>query len=127
MLAGLQSQVETMFPALKGLTPDAGTLQDGLDKLKANRVVRVSAYKVKVFDMHRKAEREDYTKTMLELTQKLQIGTARVLVNQRETMHRADGTTGWFGYLEWMEYEFKDGVTGTKHPPHRPKKEARHG
>jgi len=111
MLAGLQSEVETLFPALRGLVPDEETLRAGENKLKYGRVVEISGYKTEVFDMHDRKERAAYMKRMLDLSKRAQVGTVRILVHDRQTLHRKDGSSGWFEYLEWMEYRRINGGT----------------
>ena len=115
MLSGLRSEVDTLFPALRDLTPDDDTLREGEKKIKYGRVVKISGYKTEVFDMHIPKERSAYTKRMLDLARRAQVGTVRILVHDRQTLSRKDGSTGWFAYLEWMEYKRSDGdgVSGT--------------
>jgi hypothetical protein len=120
MLAGLQSEVDSLFPALRGLTPDDSTLREGEQKLKYGRVIKISGYKTEVFDMHNQKERAAYTKRMLDLSRRAQLGTVRILVHDRQTLHRKDGSSGWFGYLEWMEYTRVNNDAGDG-------KEKRHG
>ena len=114
MLAGLQSEVDSLFPALRGLTPDDSTLREGEQKLKYGRVIKISGYKTEVFDMHNQKERAAYTKRMLDLSRRAQLGTVRILVHDRQMLSRRDGSTGWFGYLEWMEYKRVDDADTTK-------------
>ena len=107
MLAGLQSQVDTLFPNLR-LTPEAQELQDGENKAAANRIVRISGYKTEIFDMHNAKQRAAYDKRMMDLSVRVQMRTAAILVHDRQLMTRKDGSTGWFGYLEWMEYAWEE-------------------
>jgi len=107
MLAGLQDEVATLFPSLKGLVPSAAEIQAAEDKLKAGRIITLSGYKTEVFDLHVAKDRTAYTKRMLDLSQRAQLGTVRVLVHERQLISRKDGSTGWFAYLEWMEYDAK--------------------
>ena len=107
MLAGFQEQVDSLFPAIRTLTPSDAELKAGAEKLKCGKTVVLSAYKTEVFDMHVTKDRNAYTKRMLDLSQRAQIGTVRILIHDRQVMHRKDGSTGWFGYLEWMEYDRK--------------------
>lgn len=117
MLAGLQSQVETLFPALRDqMTPDEETLRDGERNLKFGRVVEISGYKTEIFDMHVQKDRAAYTKRMLDLSKRVQLGTVRILVHDRQTLPRKDGSAGWFSYLEWMEYRrIKNGANKEEH------------
>lgn len=108
MLAGLQSEAETLFPAIRGLTPTAEEFTAGEQKAKFGRLVRLSGYKTEIFDMHVAKDRAAYNKRMLDLSQRSQLGTVRILVHDRQLLSRKGGSTGWFGYLEWMEYSWKD-------------------
>lgn len=108
MLSGLRSEVDSLFPALRELAPDDDTLREGEEKLKYGRVIELSGYKTEVFDMHSSKERSAYTKRMLDLARRAQVGTVRILVHDRQTLARKDGSTGWFAYLEWMEYTRKE-------------------
>ena len=110
MLAGLQSETETLFPAIRGLTPTEEELAAGEQKARFGRVVRISGYKTEIFDMHAAKDRAAYNKRMLDLSRRAQLGTVRILVHDRHLLSRKDGSTGWFGYLEWMEYAWKDGA-----------------
>lgn len=111
MLSGLQSEIDTLFPALRGLIPDADTVLEGEKKAKYGRLIKISAYKTEIFDMHDPKARASYAKRMLDLSRKAQLGTVRVLVHDRQTLTRKDGSMGWFGYLEWMEYKRTDNDT----------------
>ena len=114
MLAGLQSEIDTLFPAIRTMTPDEDEIKRGEDKIKAGRVIEISGYKTEVFDMHLSKDRSAYTKRMLDLSRRAQLGTVRILVHDRQTLHRKDGSSGWFGYLEWMEFRRKgDGSAET--------------
>lgn len=105
MLAGLQSETETLFPAIRGLAPTDEELAAGEQKARFGRVVRISGYKTEIFDMHVAKDRTAYNKRMLDLSRRAQVGTVRLLVHDRCLLSRKDGSTGWFGYLEWMEYD----------------------
>lgn len=107
-LAGLKDTVETMFPKLRGLVPTEEELKDGLERLKLGKIVKISGYRTEIFDMHETKDRNAYAKRMLDLSLRSQAGTVRILINDRQVMTRKDGTTGWFNYLEWMEYKIKD-------------------
>jgi len=109
MLAGLQSDVDSLFPRLRDLTPDESTIREGEQKARYGRVVEISKYRTEIFDMHAAKDRTAYNRRMLDLSKRAQLGTVRILVHDRQTLSRKDGSTGWFGYLEWMEYSRADG------------------
>ena len=109
MLAGLQSASETLFPKLR-MTPDPKELQDGEDRRVAGKIVRLSGYETRIFDMHDSKSRKAYSALMLDLSVRQQTRQVHILVNDRQVMTRKDGTTGWFRYIEWMEYDWdRDG------------------
>ena len=111
MLSGLQSVEESLFPAIRGLAPSQEELEAGEKKLLFGKTVRISGYKTEVFDMHDAKSRAAYNKRMLDLSQRAQVGTVRLLAHDRCVMSRKDGSTGWFGYLEWMEYKRREDDT----------------
>lgn len=112
MLAGLQSDAESLFPAIRSLVPSPEELDDAEKRAMFGRVVNISGYKTEIFDMHDPKRVAAYNKRMLDLSRRAQVGTVRILVHDRQVMSRKDGSTGWFGYLEWMEYKRgEDGST----------------
>lgn len=125
MLAGLQTVTDSLFPAIRGLTPSQEELDKGEAKVRFGKTIRISGYKTEVFDMHDSKSRAAYNKRMLELSQRAQLGTVRLLVHDRGIMSRKDGSTGWFGYLEWMEY--KRGEDNNDAGQEKPAKEAKDG
>ena len=108
MLAGLQDTASTLFPAIRSLVPTDDEVTEGEHKERYGRLGEVSGYKTGIVDMHVAKERTAYTRRMMELTKKVQTASARILVHDRQMLHRKDGSTGWFSYLEWMEYTRKD-------------------
>lgn len=60
---------------------------------------------VEVFDLMDRDERERYTKLYKELAPLVKSGKVFLTVNSREVLTRADGSTGWFKYLEWIEFD----------------------
>lgn len=114
MLSGLQSEVDTLFPAIRDLAPSDDEVKAGELKARYGRIVEISGYKTEIFDMHDPKERAAYTKRMLDLSKRVQTATARLLVHDRQMLQRKDGSTGWFGYLEWMEYRRKDEASTPK-------------
>ena len=113
-MAGLQTMADTLFPAIRNLAPSEEELKEGEQKALSGRIVEISAYKTEIFDMHVAKDRAAYNKRMLELSRGVQVGTVRLLAHDRQTLSRKDGSSGWFGYLEWMEYSRKDDATEKK-------------
>ena len=108
MLAGLQDTASTLFPAIRSLVPTDDEVTEGEHKERYGRLVEISGYKAEIFDMHVAKERAAYTKRMMDLSKRVQTAAVRILVHDRQMLHRKDGSTGWFSYLEWMEYTRKD-------------------
>ena len=108
MLAGFQTVTDSLFPALRDLTPSADELKNGEDKARFGKLVQISGYKTEVFDMHDAKERAAYNRRMHDLSKRAQMAKVRILVHDRQLISRKDGSTGWFSYLEWMEYSRKD-------------------
>ena len=108
MLAGLMTEVDSLFPALRGLVPGDDDIRAGEDKARCGRVIRISGYMTEIFDMHSSKDRAAYNKRMLDLSTRAQLGTVRILAHDRSVLPRANGSSGWFSYLEWMEYSRDD-------------------
>lgn len=113
-MAGLQTMADTLFPAIRNLAPSEEELKEGEQKALSGRIVEISAYRTEMFDMHVAKDRAAYNKRMLELSRGAQIGTVRILAHDRQILSRKDGSSGWFRYLEWMEYSRKDDVNAKK-------------
>lgn len=109
MLGGLQSTTDSLFPALRSMIPSATELKEGELKEEFGRTVKLSGYHTEIFDMHSAKDRKAYSKLMMDLTLRIQVGKVRILFNDRKTMTRKDGSTGWFVFLEWMEFSRTDG------------------
>lgn len=105
MLSGLQTQIDTLFPSLRGVLPSDDELKAGNERLQFGKLVKISGYETRIFDMHDSKARASYAKLMRDLSTRIQMASVRILVNDRQIMTRKDGTTGWFRYLEWMEFE----------------------
>lgn len=106
-LAGFSTPSETLFPGLHVL-PKASEMKDGDDMLEAGRIVKLTGYETRIFDMHDSKQRNAYSKLMLDLMVRQQARRVSLLVDDRQVMTRKDGTSGWFRYLEWMEFDWAD-------------------
>lgn len=113
MLSGLQSEIDTLFPAIRSLTPSSDEFKLGEDKERFGRVIEISGYKAEIFDMHLAKDRKAYAQRMLDLSRRVQLGRVRLLAHDRQMLTRKDGSVGWFGYLEWMEFSRKDSGSKT--------------
>ena len=81
---------------------DAYELASGqvdLNKLK------IKDHRSVVLDLMSQSDRDTYDKLYKELLEKSREGKIVVSSNVRETLTRPDGSTGWFKYLEWTEFD----------------------
>ena len=53
----------------------------------------------------REDDRARYTKLYKDLAPLVKAGKVFMTVNSREVLTRSDGSTGWFKYLEWIEFD----------------------
>ena len=60
---------------------------------------------VEVFDLMDASERVRYMKLYKELAPLVKAGKVFLTVNSREILTRSDGSTGWFKYMEWIEFD----------------------
>lgn len=81
---------------------DARQLADG--QIDVTQLT-VKASHVAVYDLMDEEQREAYAKLHTNLLALAKAGKVYVTVNSREILTRADGSTGWFRYLEWIEYD----------------------
>ena len=72
---------------------------DALSKLP------VKEHHVFVADLMDEGQRSEYEKLYLELMDKSKAGKIYIASNSREVLTRPDGSTGWFKYLEWLEFD----------------------
>lgn len=98
--------------SVPGIFPDMSSFSRGEEMEKYGKYpIVVSDYKVDVFDMSDKAEREKYSKLMLDLFKKVQAAKCTICRNELQYF---DGR--WKRYLEWFEYSKNETSTTTKIP-----------
>lgn len=68
----------------------------------------VTAHNVRVFDLMDRNDRKEYEKLYVELMGKSRQGRIFIVGNTRETLVMPDGSTRWFKFLEWSEYDTSD-------------------
>lgn len=78
---------------------ELATGQIDLSKLKAK------SHFVRVFDLMLEDDRNEYAQLYIELMNKSKEGRIIVSCNTREVLTRPDGSTGWFKFLEWTEFD----------------------
>lgn len=71
----------------------------------------VSKHHVEVFDMMDCDSRSRYESLYSELAAMVKAGKAFVLSNSRSVLSRPDGSTGWYKYVEWTEFD-TSGILG---------------
>lgn len=81
---------------------DAYELASGqVDVLK----LKAKEHHAKVFNLMVDSERSEYEKLYLELLNKSKEGKIYISSNIKEILTMPDGSTGWFKYLEWTEFD----------------------
>lgn len=81
---------------------DAADLASGkIDMLS----LPVSKHHVEVFDMMDQDARCKYESLYSDLASLVKAGKAYVLSNSRSVLSRPDGSTGWYKYVEWTEFD----------------------
>ena len=110
MLSGQMDQGMSMFGfgGQSAPGPSVEELEAGRQKAMYDKHVKVAGHFVRVFDMHDAKERKDYEKTISDLFVKVQTAKAQVWQNDRQMLRREDGSSGWFVYLEWSEFELDE-------------------
>lgn len=104
------------------LTPNPMQVARGLETLKYNKTpVILSDYRVEVFDMMVKEDRDKYAELMKDLFSKVQNAQAVVSKQELQTIRKKDGSEGWQRYVEWFEYKLNDVSTTKKMDPEEKK------
>lgn len=104
------------------LTPNPMQVARGLETLKYNKTpVILSDYRVEVFDMMVKEDRDKYAELMKDLFRKVQNAQAVVSKQELQTIRKKDGSEGWQRYVEWFEYKLNDVSTTKKMDPEEKK------
>lgn len=100
------------------LTPNPMQVARGLETLRYNKTpVVLSDYRVEVFDMMDKGDRDRYAALMKDLFRKVQNAQAVVSKQELQTIRKKDGSEGWQRYVEWFEYKLNDVSTTKKMDP----------
>ena len=82
------------------IVPDPSQVKFGMEQAKYSKEpVKITSYQVEVFEMSKKADRDRYSKLMLELAPKIQDSACTLCRNELQVL---DG--GWWRYVEWFEY-----------------------
>lgn len=76
----------------------------------ANGQVDLSKLKVKehctrVFNLMSEEDRKTYEELYVKLMNKAREGKIIISSNTREVLHNPDGSTGWYKFLEWTEFD----------------------
>ena len=65
----------------------------------------VKKHNVRIFDLMDPGQCEEYEKLYVDLAREVKTGRIYIAANTRETLSRSDGSTGWFRYVEWTEFD----------------------
>lgn len=102
----------SLFPAVETARRGAEQARYGKEPFK------VTAYKVKVFDMSKDADRDEYCELMERLMPLCQDAKCVVTKNELQVFNGA----GWWRYVEWFEYELNETSLTTREPEDTAKK-----
>ena len=92
--------------------PSKEAMKAGAEQaLYSKEPVVLSDYRVEVFDMSMKLDRDKYTSLMKELVPKVQAAKCVIAKNELQVMK-----DGWWRYVEWFEYKLNDSSTTTVIP-----------
>lgn len=75
--------------------------------------LRIKSHHTRVFDLMSAESRDEYDKLYVELSDKVRQGKILISGNTRETLTRPDGSTGWFKFVEWTEFDTSE-ILGAK-------------
>lgn len=81
---------------------DAYELASGqvdLNKLK------IKEHCVRVFNLMSEEDQREYEKLYITLINKSREGRIIISSNTREVLHNPDGSTGWYKFIEWTEFD----------------------
>jgi hypothetical protein len=81
---------------------DAYELASGqidISKLKAK------GHCARVFNLMIEEDRKKYEELYVELMNKAREGKILISSNVREVLHNSDGSTGWYKFIEWTEFD----------------------
>lgn len=67
--------------------------------------LKVKEHHARVFNLMSREDRHSYEKLYSELMQKSCEGRIVISSNSREVLTNPDGSTGWYKYLEWSEFD----------------------
>jgi len=70
--------------------------------------LKVKNHFVRVFDLMDSEQVNAYETLYVQLADQAKQGKIIVSCNTRETLTRSDGSTGWFKFVEWTEFDTSD-------------------
>lgn len=70
----------------------------------ASGAIKIKNVRVRIFDLSNKDEREEYEKLWAELLVKTSLGLVTV-ESSKDLVRRADGTSYWLKYVEYVEFD----------------------
>lgn len=72
----------------------------------------IRKHNARVFDLMNAEERVAYEDLYLKLLNKSKEGKILISSNTREVLQKPDGSTGWFKFIEWTEFDTSE-ILGT--------------
>lgn len=104
------------IPGMSMFPPVAAAAAGNLQARYRKEPFKLTAYKVKVFDMSKAEDVEAYCALMARLMPLCQDAKCVVSKNELQVLNSGNGS-GWFRYVEWFEYELNQtSLTGVQQP-----------
>jgi hypothetical protein len=117
MLAGLGNVGDSMFEHLvPDIKPTAEEMKEEREAALYNRIVKLSAVKVKTFDLSKAATSKEYAKLIKDLFQGIQERTHVILFNERRYTE-VNGSPRWIAHVEWAEFVLEETANPTVGSP----------
>lgn len=111
-------QLPSLFESYKNVSlfPSIDTAVHGLEQAKYGKEpFKLTSYQVKVFDMSKEADRDEYCKLMERLMPLCQNAQCVVTKNELQVL----SGSGWWRYVEWFEYKLNESSLTRKAEPEK--------
>ena len=84
--------------------PSAEEVEKGMEAVQFTKHVVLKNHNVRIFDLHRAADRKAYEKLMLVLCLGVQTQTHKLWASERVLVRQPDNSERWMCCLEWSEF-----------------------
>ena len=107
--------------------PSLDAARHGIEQEKYGKEpFKITSYNVKVFNMAKEADRDEYCRLMERLMPLIIDVKCVVSKNELQVLNTPDGN-GWYRYVEWYEYKLNETslTTGSEEEPEKSGDEAK--